>query len=672
MTNHLAGESSAYLRQHAENPVDWWPWCPQAFELARATNRPVLVSIGYSSCHWCHVMEHESFADPKVAALMNRLLVAIKVDREERPDVDQIYMDAVVRMTGSGGWPLNVFCLADGRPFWGGTYFPPEPAHGRPSWVQVIEGIARLGREDPARLEAQAEQLAGAVAEPAATPARAALGLAALRDFCAALGSRADTAHGGYGGAPKFPTPANLEAVLCATARRAAPPGALEHAVFTLERMARGGIYDQIGGGFHRYSTDARWLVPHFEKMLYDQGQLLRVYAEAHRQTGDDDLAWPVAETIEFLERELRDPGGAFRASLDADSEGEEGRFYVWTPAQVAEVLGPADGPAFCAAYGVERGGNFERTGASVLAHGLAGERPRFADARRRLLAARAARVRPATDPKGIASWNAYAIGGLATAAACFARQDWLEIAARAADFALARLVRPDGGLLRIWDGERARIPAFLDDHAALANALLDLARAGGGNAYAAAALRTTEAMLRDFWDAGVAAFRFAPATADGLFARAGSDHDGATPAAGGLAALALVRLAALTGREDLRLAADAALASDSALAARAPVAFPTLLRAAAIHEHGLGVAIAVGAPDDPATAALARRARALLTSDDAVVVLAPGDRPAWLASAWLEGREPRGGRPTAWLCRGRACSLPATDPDALALPPAA
>jgi uncharacterized protein YyaL (SSP411 family) len=603
MTNRLAGESSAYLRQHAENPVDWWPWCPEAFEVARSTGRPVLVSIGYSSCHWCHVMEHESFADPAIAELMNRLLVAIKVDREERPDVDQIYMDTVVRMTGSGGWPLNVFCLGDGRPFWGGTYFPPKPAHGRPSWPQVVEAIAKLHREDPTRVDAQARQLVAAVAEPV-RGGGVALGRHELRDFCAALGARADTAHGGYGDAPKFPTPTNLEAVLAASARRTAPAGALEHVVFSLRRMARGGIYDQIGGGFHRYSTDARWLVPHFEKMLYDQGQLLRVYAEAYRQTGDAELEWPVAETIEFLERELADPGGGFQASLDADSEGEEGRFYVWTPAQVAEVLGRDEGAAFCSAYGVESGGNFEHSGASVLAHVLAGERPRFAEARHRLLAARASRVRPSTDPKVIASWNAWAIGGLATAAACFGRDEWLAIAKRAADFALARLRRPDGGLLRVWDGQRARIPAFLDDHAALANALLDLARAGAGNAYADEALRVTEAMLRDFWDASAATFRFAPASADGLFARATSDHDGATPAAGGLAALALVRLAALTGRDDLRAAAEAAIASDSAVAARAPVAFPTLLRAAAIHEHGLGVAIVVGAPGDSANEA--------------------------------------------------------------------
>jgi uncharacterized protein YyaL (SSP411 family) len=490
-----------------------------------------------------------------------------------------------------------------------------------------------------------------------------------LRDLCAELLERADRAHGGFGGAPKFPTPTNLEAILAAAARRAAPTGALEHVIFTLERMARGGIYDQLGGGFHRYSTDARWLVPHFEKMLYDQGQLLRVYAEAFRQTRDPKLAWPVAETIEFMERELRDPAGPFFASLDADSEGEEGRFYVWTPAEVEGVLGPEAGAEFCAAYGVERGGNFEHTGASVLAHGLAGERPRFAASRARLLEARATRVRPATDPKGIASWNAYAIGGLATAGAAFDRADWVAAAARAAEFVLDRMRDADGRLLRIWDGERARVPAFLDDHAALLGALLDLARAGGPARCVPGALALADAIRARFWDAEARAFRFASQDGERLFFRAGSDSDGATPAAGGLAALGLVRVAELSGRADLRDLAEQAIAAEAPLAARVPLAYPTLLRAAALLEHGLGAAIVIGPGDAPATQALARRARALLTSDDAVVVVAPGERPAWLAAEWLEGRTPTEGRPTAWLCRGRACSLPATDPETLALP---
>jgi hypothetical protein len=669
VANRLARETSAYLRQHAENPVDWHPWGADAFERARREDKPVLVSIGYSSCHWCHVMEHESFEDPAAARLMNDLLVSIKVDREERPDVDQVYMDTVVRLTGSGGWPLNVFCTPDGRPFHGGTYFPPKPAYGRPSWSQVVESVARVWREQRGDVEAQSRRILAAL-EARPEPARGVeVGAATLRDLCMDLLARADQAHGGFGDAPKFPTPTNLEAILAASARRAAPTGALEHVVFTLERMARGGIYDQLGGGFHRYSTDARWLVPHFEKMLYDQGQLLRVYAEAYRQTRDAKLAWPIAEAIEFMERELRDPAGFFWASLDADSEGEEGRYYVWTPAQLAAVLGAEAGAEFAAAYGVEPRGNFEHTGASVLAHGLAGERPRFARERASLLEARAKRVRPATDRKGIASWNAYAISGLASAGAALDRPEWVASAARAAGFVLERMCDADGRLLRIFDGERARVPAFLDDHAALLAALLDLARAGGPQRCPADALSLAEAIRARFWDAEARTFRFAPLDGERLFYRAASDGDGATPAAAGLAALGLVRIAELSGRADLADLAAQAIAAEAPIAARVPLAHPTLLRAAALREHGLGVALVIGRSEDPATRALARRARELLASDDAVVVLSPGERPAWLAPAWLEGREPVGGRPTAWLCRGRVCSLPATEPEGLSLP---
>ncbi len=669
MGNRLSRETSAYLRQHAENPVDWYAWGEEAFERARREDKPVLVSIGYSSCHWCHVMEHESFEDPAAAKLMNDLLVSIKVDREERPDVDQVYMDTVVRLTGSGGWPLNVFCTPDGRPFHGGTYFPPKPAYGRPSWSQVVESVARVWREQRESVLAQSGRILEALSarpDVARTPR---VGSATLRELSVDLLARADTAHGGFGGAPKFPTPTNLEAILAAAARHTAPAGALEHVVFTLERMARGGIYDQLGGGFHRYSTDARWLVPHFEKMLYDQGQLLRVYAEAYRQTRDAKLAWPVAETIEFMERELRHPDGFFYASLDADSEGEEGRFYVFTPAEVEAVLGPGDAADFCTAYGVEPRGNFEHTGASVLAHGLAGERPRFAAQRARLLEARKARVRPATDPKGIASWNAFAIGGLASAGATFDRPEWVASAARAAEFVLDRM-RDDGGrLLRIFDGERARVPAFLDDHAALLVALLDLSRAGGPERSVPDALALADAIRARFWDADARTFRFAPLDGERLFFRAGSDSDGATPAAAGLAALGLVRAAELSGRADLQELAEHAIAAEAPLAERVTVAYPTLLRAAALLEHGLGVALVIGESGAPATHALARRARELLSTDDSVVVLAPGERPTWLAAEWLEGRVPVGDRPTAWICRGRVCSLPATDPESLTLP---
>jgi uncharacterized protein len=669
--NRLAAESSAYLRQHSENPVDWWPWGPEPFALARRTNRPVLVSIGYSSCHWCHVMEHESFEDEATSELMNAELVCIKVDREERPDVDQIYMDAVMRIAGQGGWPLNVFCTPDGRPFFGGTYFPPRRAHGRPSWPDVVRSVARVHREQPERVAENAARLTAALArrselDPAPPP-----GVAALSQLCVELMGRADRVHGGFGDAPKFPTPTNLEALLLAGPLRARSPEALEHVLLSCKRMARGGVFDQLGGGFHRYSTDARWLVPHFEKMLYDEGQLLRVYAEAYRQTGDAELLWPIEETIAYLEREMRASAGGFFASQDADSEGEEGRFYVWNCAEIAEVLGPEAGEAFCDAYGVTAGGTFEHGGKSVLEHALAGARPGFAAERARLLEARARRIPPDTDEKHVAAWIAYVVSGLAQAAAVVDRPEWLAGAARAADFVLEQMRLPDGGLARIWEDGRPKIPAFLDDHAALLGALLDLVRAGAPLSYLEQAQRVACEIRARFFEAARGELFFA-ADDPSLVHRPQSDTDGATPSAEGLAVLGLVRLAALTESAELREVADRVLRGRSPVVARVPLAFPTLIRAGALAEHGLGVGIVIGAPDDPAARALARRARQLLGAEDLVLVLRPGERPPAVAPHWLEGRDARDGRATAYLCRGPVCSLPAVAPEELALPPGA
>jgi uncharacterized protein YyaL (SSP411 family) len=672
VVNRLASETSAYLLQHQHNPVDWYAWGEEALERARREGRPLLVSIGYSSCHWCHVMERESFEDPAVARLMNESLVCIKVDREERPDVDQIYMDTIVRLTGSGGWPLNVFCTPDGKPFFGGTYFPPSRAYGRASWTEVVEAIARAWRERPAELEAQAAEISAALERRPELAAAAPPGRAALTGLCRTLMERADRDWGGFGDAPKFPTPTNLEALLLAGGLGAATAGAREHVLLTLKRMARGGIYDQLGGGFHRYSTDAHWLVPHFEKMLYDQGQLLRVYAEAWRQTGDGELVWPIEETIGWLEREMRSPEGGFYASLDADSEGEEGRFYVWTPEQLEAVLGGEAAGRFASAYGVVRGGNFEHTGASVLAHAMAGPRPRFAAERSALLAARERRERPARDEKQIAAWIGYAIGGIASAAGILGRGDWTESAARAAEFVQTRLFDPATGLLRIWDGRGARIPGFLDDHAALLAALLDLHRASGDARLVDRAISLAEAIAGRFRDAASGELFFAPANDPTLVFRPRSDSDGATPSAAGLAVLGLVRLGGLTGRDDLLAIARRAIEHEAPLAARVPHAVPTLLRAAALLERGPAVAVVFGDPRDPRAAALAARARVLLGVEDAVVPVPPEGAPKWLDAGWVEGRAAVGGEPTAYLCVGTACSLPATTPGALSLPPGA
>jgi uncharacterized protein YyaL (SSP411 family) len=669
VANRLANETSAYLLQHAENPVDWYAWGEAPFERARAENKPVLVSIGYSSCHWCHVMERESFENAETARLMNERLISIKVDREERPDVDQIYMDTIVRLTGHGGWPLNVFCAPDGRPFYGGTYFPPVRAQRHPSWREIVTTVADLWRDSPDQVETQATRILAALEERPSLPQAAAPGRDSLTRLCRDLMAQADTTHGGFGDAPKFPSPPGLEAVLLAEALGVAVAGARDHVVLTLRRMARGGIFDQLGGGFHRYSTDARWLVPHFEKMLYDQGQLLRTYAEAHRQTGDAELEWPVAETVDWLEREMRSPEGGFFSSQDADSEGSEGRFYVWDRGEVCDVLGEAAGESFCDAYAVTDTGTFEHSGQSVLEHALAGERPRFAAERHRLLEARAQRIAPDTDRKQILSWIGYTVGGLATAGASFERPEWIDAAVRAADFALERLRDADGGWLRVWNEGQARVPAFLDDHAALLGAFLDLQRAGGGERFGAAALEVAEVIADRFYDPGERDLYFTSGEDRTLALRPRSDQDGATPAAAGVATLGLVRSAEISGRAALRGVAEAVLETHAAFAERVPRAFPTLLRAGALLEHGLGVAVIVGDPASDAARALARRARQLLLPDEAVVTVAPGESPDWLAPEWLEARTPEPGTATAWLCRGRACSLPATDPQELSLP---
>ena len=651
------------------NPVDWHPWGEEALTRAQREQKPLLVSIGYSACHWCHVMEHESFEDEETAALMNRLFVCIKVDREERPDVDQIYMDTVTGLTGHGGWPLTVFCTPDGRPFYGGTYFPPEPRHGLPSFRQLLAQVAQAWQERRDEVLRSADDITRALdrrppvgeAEPPGADCAAQGALKLLQ--------RADPQHGGFGTAPKFPTPPSLDLLLAGQdvlpERKARE--AQEHVEKSCREMARGGLYDQLGGGFHRYSVDARWCVPHFEKMLYDQAQLLRTYAEAWRRSParDEDLIWPVRETVATLRREFAAPDGGFYASQDADSEGEEGRFYVWTPAEIGAVLG-ADAAAFCAAYSVSEGGNFE-SGTTVLMDCAREPRARFAAERDRLLAARAGRVAPGTDRKRVTAWNALTISGLARAGSLLGDDSMLDDAAGAAGFLDAKLRDEQGRLMRIWNEGRASVLAFLDDHAALLEAELDLFRAGAGSLVRAR--RLAAAIAERFFDAEEGDLFLTPSDGEALAQRPRSDHDGATPHSTGLAVLGLLRTASLCGDDALRAVAERVLDTHAALLARVPEALPTLARAALCAERGLRVAVVRGDPADAATRALADRARALLAPEDAVVVAAPGADVAELDPSWLAGREPESGRATAWLCRGTTCSLPVTDPGDLASP---
>jgi len=669
--NRLANETSAYLRQHMHNPVHWFAWGEEARAEAARRDVPLLVSIGYSACHWCHVMERESFEDPVTAELMNRLFVNVKVDREERPDVDRIYMDFLIRTAGHGGWPLTAFCTPDGRPFYAGTYFPPERRHGLPAFREVLEMIADAWRTRRDEIERNAAEAVVLLARRPAGVASGPPGADSLVRAANALLASADLEHGGFGGAPKFPTPSALDALLAAVDVLPADTAqaALAHVAHTCREMARRGLFDHLGGGFHRYCVDATWTIPHFEKMLYDQGQLLRVYAEAWRRTGgtDEDLVWPIVETVAWLRREMAAPDGGWFASQDADSEGEEGRYYVWTPAQLAEVLGPERAAAFAAAYDVTEAGNFEH-GTTHLVDVARAPRARFAAEREALRAARARRVPPGTDRKRVASWNAWTVSGLARAGSLLGDDALLRDAVAGAEFVLSRMRDERGRLLHVYDEGRARVLGFLEDVAAMLEATLDLYRASGEPRWLAEALALAEDVATRFWDPVEDELFLTPADGERLVHRPRAEPDGATPHAAGAAALGLLRAAALAGRRDWERIVERLLRANAYPIERVPQGYPTLARVAALAERGPSVAVVVGDPDDAATRALAARARRVLAPEDAVVVAAPGaPPPPGLDPSWLAGREPAGGRATAWVCRGTSCSLPVSDPDALA-----
>jgi len=670
-TNRLARETSAYLRQHQTNPVDWYPWGEEALARARDEDRPLLVSIGYSACHWCHVMERESFENLEIARQMNESFVNIKVDREERPDVDQIYMDTAMKLNGHGGWPLNAICTPDGRPFYVGTYFPPEPRDNMPGFPQVIEAVMRAWREQRDEIETNAEQIAAALVARPEGESTEKPGAHTVRKATELIMRNADHAHGGFGQAPKFPTPTNLE-FLTTALDFVEPKEATKIARFlhtTAREMARRGLYDQLGGGFHRYCVDKSWTIPHFEKMLYDQGQLLSVYAELARRSHESgDVEWPIRETVAYLRREMRAEGGAFQASQDADSEGIEGKFFVWTPASIEAVLGP-DAKAFGKAYGVRRKGNFE-DGTTHLVDEARRPREEFADARRALLEARAARVAPATDPKRVAAWNGYTISGLARAASVLGDEGMLEDAIEAADFVLASMRDERGHLLRIYNEGRGHTSGFLDDYAGMLTGCLDLYRAGAGDRFLAAADEFARAILERFADVETGMLYLSPSDGETLIHRPRAEHDGATPDAAALALLGLTRLAALADAEDaseMQAFVGRAIEEQGLYLEKMPHAFPTLLRAIALGCRGLTVAVIVGGTDDADTRTLADRARRVLRPEDAVVVVAPGaPAPKGVSSDWLKGREAIDGRATAYLCHGQTCSLPVHEPSEL------
>ena len=662
--NRLADEASLYLRQHADNPVDWWPWCPEAFADARERDVPVLLSVGYSSCHWCHVMAHESFEDAATARLMNEHYTCVKVDREELPDVDALYMQATLAMSGHGGWPMTVFLTPGGEPFWAGTYFPPQPRQGMPSFTQVLDGVAEAWRERRDQVMRQAEALANGIREQSAVEV---VGPPPAEDAVAGsvrvLGDLYDDGNGGFGGAPKFPPSVVIDLLLRRHWAGRDPGGrALGMATGTLDAMAAGGVFDQVGGGFHRYSVDDIWLVPHFEKMLYDNALLLRDYALATRLTGDQRHGEVAERIARYLLREMRTDGGAFAAAQDADSPGGEGAFFTWTPDEIRSVLPARDADAVIARFGVTDRGNFE--GRSIL-RVVAPEVAVTPEAVEALYEARALRPAPARDDKVIASWNGLAIGALAEAGMGMRRADWLDAAREAARFVLDEMV-VEGRLVRVHADGRARHLAAIEDHADLADGLLALYAADFDPAWLEAARTLADAMLDLFADPDGWGFFMAGSDAPPLIARTRDLEDHPSPAGNSQAAWVLARLHLLTGEDRYRDAAAAAVGLVSVQAGKWPQAFARALATAdLLASRPVEVAV-VGAPDDPRTIALVDAARSAAGPYAVIAAGDPADARAVAAAPLLAGRPLVDGAPSAYACSGFVCRAPVSDPDGL------
>jgi hypothetical protein len=667
-TNRLALEASPYLLQHAHNPVNWYPWGDEAFEEARRTKRPVFLSVGYSTCHWCHVMEEESFEDLEIARFLNEHYVAIKVDREERPDVDAIYMTAVQALSGQGGWPMSVWLTPDREPFFGGTYFPARDGDRGASagFLTVLGGVAQVWRDDPLRVARASASLSEAV-RGALGGGEAAAGLPGpkpIEDAVALVKRSFDDRNGGLRRAPKFPS--NLPVrLLLRHHRRTKDPESLSMAALTLERMAAGGLFDQVGGGFHRYSTDTVWLVPHFEKMLYDNALLAVAYAEAWQATGRTDFARVARQTLDYLLREMTSPEGAFYSATDADSEGEEGRFFVWTEEEIRRLLG--DGADRLIAYhGVTRDGNFE--GANILHVPRPDEKEweALAGARATLYAAREKRVHPLRDEKVLAAWNGLAISAFAFGGRVLGERRYVDAAARAAGFLLAAL-RVDGRLVRSWKGGRTSGPGFLEDHAFLAQGLLDLYEATFDLRWLGEAVALSEEVEARFADPRGAWFATA-ADHEKLLAREKPSHDGAEPSGASVALLNALRLSAFTADDRWRAVAEKALRWYAPALEDRPLALAEMLLALDFHGDAVREVVLVWPRGDPEPEPFLAALRATFLPNHALAGAAEGPALEALGRVARVARDKKaiGGKATAYVCERGACRLPAIDPEKL------
>jgi uncharacterized protein YyaL (SSP411 family) len=635
-TNRLVHETSPYLRQHAQNPVDWYPWGPEALARARQLDRPIFLSIGYSACHWCHVMEHESFEDPEVARILNAHFVSIKVDREERPDLDQIYMTAVQMLTGQGGWPMSMFLTPDLKPFYGGTYFPPDDRYGRPSFIRLVLALAEAWRERREEIDRSAGQItANLQGLGRLEPRPGELAPALLRGAATQLGRAFDRVYGGFGQAPKFPHPMDLR-LLLRVWRRFGDDDALTVVRLTLDRMAMGGIYDHLGGGFHRYSTDERWLVPHFEKMLYDNALLAAAYLEGYQATGEELYRDVVEETLGYVLREMTSPEGPFYSTQDADSEGEEGKFFVWSAQEIEAVLGGELADLFMDVYDVTAEGNWEgknifnrcktfAQAARLRQMDEAELRRRLAEARRKLYEVRGRRVWPGRDEKVLTAWNGLMIGALARAAVPLERLAYAEAAVKAADFILRRMRGPDGRLLRTYSrGAEAKLNAYLEDYSFLIDGLASLYEATFAPRWVEAALELTAILIDQFWDADEGGFFFTGRDHEALIARSKDPQDSSTPSGNSLAVMALLRLAKLTGRKDLFEKAETTLHQFRGLMADAPQAAGQMLTALDFYLGPVQEFAIVGDPGAAETRRVLRAVEGTFRPNKVVALKAP------------------------------------------------
>ena len=668
-TNHLISETSPYLLQHAHNPVDWYPWGEAALTKARGENKPILLSIGYSACHWCHVMEHESFENEAIAALMNENFVNIKVDREERPDLDQIYMNAVQMMTGQGGWPMTMFLTPDGVPFYGGTYFPPSDRYNMPGFPRILASVAEAFRSQPDQVASTATAMLGELRRVGlAEQSREVLREEILDNAFRRISANYDRTNGGFGGAPKFPPAMNLEFFLHRHNRKGSPE-ALEMVEHTTRRMAEGGMYDQLGGGFHRYSVDAKWLVPHFEKMLYDNALLSRMYLHLYQVTKDPAARRIAEETLDYVAREMTDAGGGFYSSQDADSEGEEGKFFVWSRQEILDVMGERHGNLFCDFFDVTESGNFEGQNILHINASITDTAARnkvsaedlqaiIDSCRQKLFARREQRVKPGRDQKVLTAWNGLMLAGFAEASAILERSDYREVAEANARFLLSHL-RSDGLLLRTYKDGEAKLNAYLEDYACLIDGLISLYEATGELTWIESAVALADKMIEQFWDDSEGGFFFTGKSHEKLIVRSKEFMDNATPSGNSIAALSLLKLNLLTANDDYRRRATAVLRLMADQIRRYPSAFGFALSALDFYLDSPLEVVIVGS-SNPRMDELVRTVWKTYLPNRVIATCRKDHGQAATRVPLFIGRDTLATEPTAFVCRANTCQQPA------------